>query len=79
MPTDILQDLLPSVLIANFTQLLEGAAMTLGLTAAAVVPSALIGVILAVAWVFGGLILRALVDAFVVPVPDTVSPTAPIP
>jgi polar amino acid transport system permease protein len=62
MPADVL---LPGVLIANFNLLLRGAAMTLGLTAAAVVPSAAIGVILAVAWVFGGSILRALVDAYV--------------
>src|SRR5438270_13095475 len=56
--------MLPDVLIANLGYLLRGAMMTVGLAAATVVPSAVIGMVLALAKVFGGRPLRAAVDVY---------------
>src|ERR1700751_953374 len=57
--------MLPDVLIENFTYLLRGAMMTVGLAAATVVPSAVIGMVLALAKVFGRIAVRAAVDVYV--------------
>src|ERR1700730_11934063 len=65
MLSDLLHDLWPDVLIENFGYLLRGAVMTVGLAVAAVVPSAIIGMGLALARVFGGWPVRAAVDAYV--------------
>jgi polar amino acid transport system permease protein len=56
--------MLPDVLIENFGYLLRGAVMTVGLAAATIVPSAVIGMLLALAKVFGGIAVRAAVDVY---------------
>jgi His/Glu/Gln/Arg/opine family amino acid ABC transporter permease subunit len=56
--------MLPDVLIENFGYLLRGTAMTVGLAAATVVPSALIGMFLALAKVFGGIAVRIAVEVY---------------
>jgi His/Glu/Gln/Arg/opine family amino acid ABC transporter permease subunit len=56
--------MLPDVLIENFAYLLRGAVRTVGLAAATVVPSAVIGMALALAKVFGGIVIRAAVDVY---------------
>ena len=56
--------MLPDVLIENFGYLLRGAVMTVGLAAATIVPSAVIGMVLALAKVFGGIGVRAAVDVY---------------
>jgi len=56
--------MLPDVLIANFGYLLRGAVVTVGLAAATIVPSAVIGMLLALAKVFGGITVRAIVDVY---------------
>ena len=56
--------MLPDVLIGNLGYLLRGAMMTVGLAAATVVPSAVIGMALALLKIFGGKPLRAAVDVY---------------
>lgn len=56
--------MLPDVLIENLGYLLRGTVMTVGLAAATVVPSAVIGMVLALAKVFGGIAVRAAVDVY---------------
>ena len=56
--------MLPDVLIENFGYLLRGTVMTVGLAAATVVPSALIGMVLALAKVFGGIAVRIAVEVY---------------
>src|SRR5258707_13995888 len=56
--------MLPDVLIENFAYLLRGAVMTVALSAATVVPSAVIGMVLALAKVFGGIAVRAAVEVY---------------
>jgi His/Glu/Gln/Arg/opine family amino acid ABC transporter permease subunit len=57
--------MLPDVLIENFGYLLRGAAVTVGLAAATAVPSAVIGMVLALEKVFGRLPVRIVVDLYV--------------
>jgi len=56
--------MLLDVLIGNLGYLLRGAVVTVGLAAATVVPSAVIGMVLALAKVFGGMGVRAVVDVY---------------
>jgi His/Glu/Gln/Arg/opine family amino acid ABC transporter permease subunit len=56
--------MLPDVLIGNIAYLLRGAVVTVGLAAATVVPSAMIGMLLALAKVFGGITVRTTVDVY---------------
>jgi His/Glu/Gln/Arg/opine family amino acid ABC transporter permease subunit len=56
--------MLPDVLIENLGYLLRGALVTVALAAATVVPSAVIGMLLALAKVFGGMAVRAAVDVY---------------
>jgi polar amino acid transport system permease protein len=56
--------MLPDVLIENFGYLLRGATVTVGFSAATVIPSAMIGMVLALAKVFGRLPVRIAVDFY---------------
>jgi His/Glu/Gln/Arg/opine family amino acid ABC transporter permease subunit len=56
---------LPDVLIENLGYLLKGALMTVAFSAATVVPSTVVGMILALARIFGARPVRAAVDAYV--------------
>jgi His/Glu/Gln/Arg/opine family amino acid ABC transporter permease subunit len=56
--------MLPDVLIENFGYLLRGAVMTVALATATVVPSAVIGMVLALAKVFGGIAVRAAAEVY---------------
>jgi His/Glu/Gln/Arg/opine family amino acid ABC transporter permease subunit len=56
--------MLPDVLIENFGYLLRGTVMTVSLAAATVVPSALIGMVLALAKIFGAIAVRIAVEFY---------------